>query len=106
MANTFDGNGHAGVALHGHAPNMDFSRNVIAGNRIGTNNLRQDFADPETTGIYLADASPLTISVFGNFIHDNHYGVFTAGDVTVRGEAANAYVRVAVPSAGVPAYGG
>jgi hypothetical protein len=105
-ANTFDGNGHAGVALHGHAPNMDFSGNVISGNRIGTNNLRQDFADPETTGIYLGDASPLTITVVGNYIHDNHYGVFTAGNVTVKGKAANAYVRVAEPWAGVPAYGG
>jgi hypothetical protein len=29
--------------------------------------------------VYLADASPLTIIVVGNTIHDNFYGIFTAG---------------------------
>jgi hypothetical protein len=103
--NTFNGNGHGGVALHAHAPGLNFSGNVISRNRIGTNNLRTDFADLETTGIYLADASPLTITVAGNYIHDDHFGIFTAGDITVKGTRSNTMKRVKDALGSTPTYG-
>lgn len=92
--NTFSGNGHAGVAVHAHAAGLNFSGNVIAGNRIGRNNLRTDTNDLKTTGVYLADASPQSIVVAGNTIFDNYYGIFTAGPVTVKGAKHNRFIHV------------
>lgn len=83
--NSFDGNGHGGVVVHSHVPGSDFHGNTIAFNRIGTNNLRTDTSDTETTGVYLGSAGPLTITVTGNVIGPDYYGIFTAGDVTVHG---------------------
>jgi parallel beta-helix repeat protein len=80
--NKFSGNGHAGVVVHAHVPGSDFSGNVISKNLIGTNNVRDDENDTETTGIYLGSASAMTIKVFGNKIHDDHYGIFMSGPVT------------------------
>lgn len=104
--NFFIGNGHGGVALHAHVPKMNFSGNRILWNWIGTNNLRTDFKDLKTTGIYLADASPLTITVAGNFIYTNYYGVFTAGPVTATGVGFNVFRQVTTPLGSTPAYGG
>jgi nitrous oxidase accessory protein NosD len=84
--NEFSGNGHAGVVVHAHAPGADFSGNVISYNLIGTNNLRTDENDTQTTGIYLGSAVPQTITVSGNKIHDDYYGIFTSGPVTVTGK--------------------
>jgi parallel beta-helix repeat protein len=81
--NRFAGNGHAGVVVHAHAPGADFSGNVISKNLIGTNNVRTDENDTQTTGIYLGSASPLTIKVTHNQIHDDYYGIFMSGPVTV-----------------------
>ncbi len=83
--NRFSGNGHAGVVVHAHAPGADFSGNVISRNVIGTNNVRTDENDLQTTGIYLGSLTPQTIKVSGNLIHDNYYGIFTSGPVTVTG---------------------
>jgi parallel beta-helix repeat (two copies) len=85
VGNEFHGNGHGGVVVHAHVPGGNFTGNSIIGNRIGTNNLRTDEADPHSTGIYLGDASPLTIRVIGNTIRNNHYGIFTAGTITITG---------------------
>jgi hypothetical protein len=90
--NEFHGNGHGGVVVHSHVPNIpggptnDFTGNKILGNVIGTNNLRTDENDLETTGIYLGSFSPLTITVTGNVVHDDFYGIFTSGPVTVVGQ--------------------
>jgi hypothetical protein len=93
--NTFDGNGHAGFDVHAHAPNMNLSGNVVAGNRIGVNNLRGSEGDNDTTGVYLGDASPLTITVRGNVIDGDHFGIFAAGGpVTINSVRANAYEHV------------
>jgi parallel beta-helix repeat protein len=106
--NEFHGNGHGGVVVHSHVPNIpngpvnDFSGNRIFGNIIGTNNLRTDESDPETTGIYLGSASPLHIVVASNTISFNHYGIFTAGDVTVVG--TNFFNGDAVNQGGVPTF--
>ena len=83
--NSFKGNGHGGVVVHSHAPGADFGGNVISKNLIGTNNLRTDENDLQTTGIYLGSASALTITVSGNQIHDDYYGIFTSGPVTLTG---------------------
>jgi parallel beta-helix repeat protein len=102
--NEFSGNGHAGVALHAHARNLNFSGNVITRNLIGRNNLRTDSHDLKTTGIYLADASPLRITVVGNTIHDNFYGIFTAGQVTVRFPNLNRFIHVTHRTGSFPTY--
>jgi hypothetical protein len=79
--NKFSGNGHAGVVIHAHAPGDDFSGTVISKNLIGTNNVRQDENDTQTTGIYLGSLSPQTVTVTGNQIHDDYYGIFMSGPV-------------------------
>lgn len=104
--NTFNGNGHGGVALHAHAPGLNFGGNSVVGNRIGINNLRTDFDDTSTTGIYLGDASPLSITVAGNTILGDQIGIFTAGTIGIRKELQNSFVRVATPVAGTPTYAG
>ena len=81
--NKFSGNGHAGVVIHAHAPGDDFSGTVISRNLIGTNNVRQDENDTQTTGIYLGSLSPQTVTVTGNQIHDDYYGIFMSGPVQV-----------------------
>jgi len=103
--NTFDGNGHAGFDVHAHAPGLNFSGNVVTGNQIGVNNLRTSEGDPDTTGIYLGDASPLAITVAGNVISGDHFGIFAAGGpVTVDGGQHNDFRHVAVDSASTPAF--
>jgi hypothetical protein len=92
--NEFHGNGHGGVVIHAHAPGTDFSRNSITYNHIGTNNVRTDENDLETTGVYLGSAGPLKIRVAGNFISNDFYGIFTSGpSVTVTG-GANSFFKV------------
>jgi parallel beta-helix repeat protein len=93
--NDITGNGHAGVTLHSHAPGQDLNGNVVTANRIGTNNLKgdNDFAakDPETTGVFVGTAAPVTITVRDNVISRNHFGIFTTGPATVRGEHRNIF---------------
>jgi hypothetical protein len=103
IGNEFSGNGHGGVVVHAHAPGSDFSGNAVLFNRIGTNNLRTDSHDLEKTGIYLGSVDPLTIEVAGNVIGPDHYGVFTAGPVTLTG-GHNAYRQVDVPLGHVDSY--
>jgi hypothetical protein len=102
--NTFSGNGHGGVTVHAHATGLNFSGNVITWNWIGRNNVRTDTHDLKTTGIYLADASPLTIKVTGNTIYNNYYGIFTAGKVTVKVATYNRFIHVAHRTGSYPTY--
>jgi hypothetical protein len=101
--NRMSGNGHAGVVVHGHAPGQDFSGNVISYNAIGTNNLRTDENDTETTGIYLGSFSPQTITVSGNLISRDYYGIFTSGPVTVAGRP-NHFFHVDHPRGSAPTF--
>ena len=71
---------------------------------IGRNNLRTDTDDLKTTGVYLADASPLTITVIGNIISNNYYGIFTVGSVTVKGAFFNAFANVVHARGSYPTY--
>jgi parallel beta-helix repeat protein len=98
--NTIDGNGLAGVTVHSHTPNEYLDGNVVTDNNIGTNNLRGFLEpdDPQTTGVFIGSQNPLTISVSGNTVHDDHYGIFTAGaDVTVTGATSNTFTNVTEP---------
>jgi parallel beta-helix repeat protein len=104
VGNEFSGNGHAGVALHAHAPGTNFSGNIISGNLIGRNNLRTDTDDLNTTGVYLADASPLAINVIGNTIYHDYYGIFTVGSVTVKGAILNRFENVVDATGSYPTY--
>jgi parallel beta-helix repeat protein len=102
--NSFSGNGHAGIVIHAHAPGTNFSGNVITRNWIGRNNMRTDTHDLRTTGIYLADASPLTITVVGNTVYHDYYGIFTAGQVTVKTAKYNRYIHVTHRTGHYPTY--
>jgi parallel beta-helix repeat protein len=104
--NFFTGNGHGGVALHAHAPGLNFSGNQILSNTIGPNNVRTDFADLKTTGIYLGDVSKLSIKISGNTFRNSYYGIFTAGPVTVNGLTSNGFFSVTHPLGHVAAYAG
>jgi nitrous oxidase accessory protein NosD len=104
--NRFNGNGHAGVVLHAHAPGLNFSGNVIERNEIGINNQRTDYADLDTTGVYLGDVSPLTITVTNNLILVDYYGIFTAGTIDVTGSNHNAFFGATAPFGNTPTYGG
>jgi parallel beta-helix repeat protein len=101
--NRFWGNGHAGVVVHAHAPGADFSGNIISHNSIGQNNLRTDENDLQTTGIYLGSLSAQTITLNGNTIRNDYYGVFTSGPVTVKG-APNQFAHVTQPFGSAPSF--
>jgi parallel beta-helix repeat protein len=102
--NQFSGNGHAGVVIHAHFAGTNFSGNVITGNLIGRNNLRNDTDDLQTTGVYIGDASPLTITVLGNTIANDYYGIFTVGSITVKMPFLNGFVNVAHSTGSYPTY--
>jgi hypothetical protein len=104
--NVIDGSGLGGITLHSHIAGQNLSGNVVARNSIGTNNVLGDYADTETTGIYVGSVDPVTITVRGNLIHDNHYGIFTAGKVKVNGAMRNAFVNVAEKRGSTAVYGG
>jgi parallel beta-helix repeat protein len=104
--NFFSGNGHGGVALHAHAPGLNFSGNQILANTIGPNNVRTDFADLKTTGIYLGDVTKLSIKILGNTFRNSFYGIFVAGPVTVNGFFQNGFFSVTHPGGSVAKYAG
>ncbi|WP_141962635.1 right-handed parallel beta-helix repeat-containing protein [Actinoallomurus bryophytorum] len=100
--NSISGNGLSGVTLHSHIAGQYLNGNVIRGNRIGTNNLRgdKDIAEPfdtETTGILVGTVDPLSITISGNVIGKDHYGVWTTGPVTAKNVRDNHFTGVTVP---------
>lgn len=98
----FHGNGHGGVVMHAHAPGADFSGNAITFNRIGTNNVRTDENDLQTTGVYLGSVAAQNVLVAGNLIGPDYYGIFTSGAVSVSGQ--NVYVGVTQQLGTAPSY--
>jgi hypothetical protein len=99
--NTIYGNGLSGVTVHSHVPGQNLNGNVVTYNVIGTNNLRgatQEPDDPQTTGVFIGSQSPLSITVSGNTISNDYYGIFTAGSsVTVMGATSNTFNNVTIP---------
>ena len=102
--NMFRGNGHAGIALHAHTSGADFSGNYLAYNNISRNNTHYDYKDKHTTGIYLGSVDPLKIRAVRNYIHGNYYGIFMAGDITVKGRSTNTMVNVTHRYGSTPTY--
>lgn len=103
-SNEFFGNGHGGIAIHVHTRGMNFRGNQLLDNVIGTNNLRTDTSDRRTTGIYIGSASRLHVSVRGNAIRRDWFGVFSAGPVTLGGKRTNTFHHVHRRYKAVPAY--
>ena len=106
--NYLAGNGLGGVTLHAHAPGENFSGNTVTGNKIGTNNLDPDFDfvgfgpqffDAPTTGVIIAAASNVTITIAGNKIYNNVNGVWLgqAGGATITAIGSNHFVHVENP---------
>ena len=101
--NEASGNGIAGIAVHGHLSGQNFSGNVFKGNFLGRNNLdgddpgiaTGDVPDPQTTGILVATSDPTTITIKNNVIHDDFYGIWTNGGITIVG--SNTFANVVVP---------
>jgi Right handed beta helix region len=105
QANYISTNGLPGVALHSHVPGQDLNGNVVWGNVIGTNNiLGAEAGDAETTGVFVGSQDPVSITVQGNVITDNHFGVFTAGPVTVLHVMHNIFRNVDVNVSGIPVW--
>ena len=85
-------NGIAGVTIHSHVAGQHMNGNRIMDNWIGKNNLVGDeiglgkpvknVPDPRTTGILVGASSHVHVSITGNRISNNHYGVFLEGRVT------------------------
>jgi Periplasmic copper-binding protein (NosD) len=91
--NLIEGNGLAGISVHSHQANAYVNGNVFTDNTIGQNNVDlDDGADPpgptdnETTGILVwSDATVYNVTIKGNTIFDNTYGVwYTPNTVTLK----------------------
>jgi nitrous oxidase accessory protein NosD len=91
--NLIEGNGLAGISVHSHQANAYVNDNVFIGNTIGQNNVDlADGADPpgpadnQTTGILVwSDATVYDVTIQGNSIVDNTYGVwYTPTTVSVK----------------------
>jgi parallel beta-helix repeat protein len=86
--NTLTGNGMPGVALHSHAPFQNVNGNSITNNTIASNGMDLDAGTDGPTGISIAPdvaagASPLkTITISGNKISQETYGIFMVGVAT------------------------
>ncbi len=111
IGNDVAGNGLSGLTLHAHllGENQDLNGNVIVGNDFGTNNTKdEEPSDLQTTGVFIGSEDHLDITVQGNLIHNDYYGVFTASPngVTVNGLAFNHYVDDTVPWFASSSYSG
>ena len=94
--NLIEGNGLAGISVHSHQANAYVNDNVFSGNTIGQNNVDlADGADPpgpadnETTGILVwSDATLYDVTITGNTIFDNTYGVwYTPTTVAIKAKS-------------------
>jgi hypothetical protein len=100
--NLLSGNGYAGVTVHSLVAGQDLNGNIINGtNTISTNNTKGDatasVADQQTTGVLVTSVAPLSITVSGNTIANDHFGIWTLGPVTVTNASKNSFSGVGVP---------
>jgi hypothetical protein len=90
IGNTLENNGEGGANIHSHAPNQNVSGNLIVGNSIGGNGVDHDSGSTRPNGISLFSAvDPQQETIAGNQIHDEYYGIFIAGPITVHGLKGN-----------------
>ena len=90
--NTTVGNGQSGISLHSHAPGAWIGGNRIVDNLVGPNNLVGDSdatpPDTATTGILVwSAASPVGITIAGNTVFDDWYGIWLSATVRAPGAA-------------------
>jgi nitrous oxidase accessory protein NosD len=91
LGNVIHGNGLSGVTIHAHEPFQNLNGNEIVGNDIGRNNLLGDpiglappvkaHPDRRHTGILVGSSSRLHVLIQGNYIHNNHYGIYLNGRI-------------------------
>jgi parallel beta-helix repeat protein len=91
-ANKIYRNGIAGVTIHAHVSGQNLNGNRIVGNWIGRNNVVGDpiglgppvtnKPDNRTTGILVGASSRLHVTISGNHISRNWFGIFLEGRVT------------------------
>jgi parallel beta-helix repeat protein len=103
VGNSASGNGHSGFELHVHVPDAHVSGNSVVGNNFGINNGGGDDGDPDYTGIYLGSATPMSIVVKNNHVHDDINGIFQAGQVNAI-RSGNTFTGVLHPFVCVPTY--
>ncbi|MGW2293055.1 NosD domain-containing protein [Streptomyces violaceorubidus] len=97
--NTLSGNGLAGLVVRAGATGQYLDGNTARGNQIATNNVKGDQGSPAVTataGVVLRAAQPVSITVTGNTIANDHFGLWTAGPVTVSGATGNTFSAVDV----------
>ncbi len=113
VGNNTSGNGLAGITVHSHGPGEDVNGNILRSNVIGTNDLDGDpdfggntppAVDSSTTGIIVATTfSPINITIVGNHIANNFYGIWTTPAVTATTTPPpNTFVGVTAPSFTAP----
>jgi parallel beta-helix repeat protein len=91
-ANRIYGNGIAGVTIHSHVKGQNLNGNRIVRNWIGRNNVVGDpiglgppvtnVPDLRTTGILVGASSRVHVTISGNHISRNWYGIFLEGRVS------------------------
>lgn len=105
VGNKASGNGHSGFELHVHPSDAVVTGNSVVGNDFGINNGGGDYGDSDYTGIYLGSASPMSIVVKDNHVHDDINGIFQAGPIhSVR--SGNTFTHVVHPFVSTPTYAG
>ena len=91
--NAIAGNGLAGVTMHGHAAGAFIGGNQVLDNIIGPNNMDGDTdvsptADNAKTGILVwSAATPITVTISGNTIFGDWYGIWMNTTVSALGAA-------------------
>lgn len=92
--NKLVGNGEEGVGIHAHAPAQYVSGNVITGNFISGNGVDPDANSVYPVGISLFSAVvPVDVTVAGNHISNEYWGIFTNGDFAITGLSRNHYTH-------------
>jgi nitrous oxidase accessory protein NosD len=92
IGNRLINNGEAGIGIHAHAPGQNVSGNVILNNWVSGNGIDPDSGSGHPTGIALFSAAvPVTVTVAGNHISHEFWGIFRAGTITIHGLGSNHY---------------
>lgn len=108
--NVVGGNGLAGVVIHGHYTGGEYmAGNQILDNIVGRNNVAGDpldfpwtTEDMQTTGILIMSAGAVKLTVSGNQISHDAYGIWHNKAVTLTGTNSYSSVTAKIVSPKVP----